>query len=108
MHCWWQTNLKRRIVQDIIKLVLSSDKNNSGDFSNLEIKIVALKVRMQLQEYGVEFDENKFYSLMNERPTVERAFEILNCLTAKEDDDPTNDEYNKMFKINENATALFQ
>jgi hypothetical protein len=58
---------------------------------------------MQLQEYGVEFDELKFYSLMNERPTVERAFEILKCLTAKEDD-----EYNEMFKINENATALFQ
>jgi hypothetical protein len=87
---------------------LSTDKNNSGDFGNIEIKIIALKVRMQLQEYGVEFDENKFYSLMHERPTVERAFEILKCLTAKEDDDPTNDEYNTMFKIDENATALFQ
>lgn len=103
-----RVNMKQRIVQDTMKIVMSTDKNNSGEFCKTEMKIVALKIRMQLSEYGVEFNEHKFYRLMSETPTVGRAMRLLKCLNPSDDDDPTNDEYADMFTITESATSFFK
>ncbi|EJK59801.1 hypothetical protein THAOC_19933 [Thalassiosira oceanica] len=86
-------NLRHRIMQDILRIVVMSDTNNDGVYNKVECKMLVLKIRMTLQEvraksltvscvsrhpqhnsynsrkYGVEFDENKA-SLLAVRPTL--------------------------------------
>ena len=104
-------NLKQRVVQDILKIVVLSDVNNDGMYNQLppgidaapnrtpntlgtfckvETKMLVLKIRVALQEYGIEFDENKFYALMKRNPTVTRTFSIVKRLLPVDDlDDET-------------------
>lgn len=102
-------NLRQKIVQDIIHIVIKSDVNNDQKFCKVESKMLALKIRIQLQEYGVEFDEMKFYKVMNKCPTVPRVIAIVQKLipglsedddsaAASDDDDEDNDTYN-MFRL---------
>jgi len=93
-------NLRQRIVQDVIKIVMMSDKNNDGRFSRVETKFLVLKLSMQLHEYGVSFDEEKFYRVMSVDPSVTRTLAIVRRLIppldgygdAFIDDDDDNDE----------------
>lgn len=73
-------NLRKKIVQDIIHIVIKSDINNDQRFCKVESKMLALKIRIQLQEYGVEFDEMKFYKVMNVCPTLPRVIAIVQKL----------------------------
>jgi len=102
-------NLRQKIVQDIIHIVIKSDVNNDQKFCKVESKMLALKIRIQLQEYGVEFDEMKFYKVMNKCPTVPRVIAIVQKLipglsedddsaAASDDDDEDSDTYN-MFRL---------
>lgn len=87
-------NLRQRIVQDIIKIVVMSDKNNDGRFSKVETKFLVLKLSLQLQEYGVEFDEEKFYRVMAVDPSVAQTLTIVKRLipSLSEDDESEEDE----------------
>ncbi|KAL3801438.1 hypothetical protein ACHAW5_001799 [Stephanodiscus triporus] len=115
-------NLRQRIVQDTLKIVMLSDRNNDGKFCKVELKMLTLKIRMQLSEYGVDFEEQKFYYLMSENPTVERAVHILKRLIPSnndeecedseeyedednEDEDEDGDLYD-IFFINESGTSM--
>ncbi len=73
-------NLKSKICQDIVRIVIKSDINNDQKFCKIESKMLALKIRIQLQEYGVEFDEMKFYRVMNANPTLSRVIAIVQKL----------------------------
>lgn len=73
-----------------------SDEDNSGDFCKAELKTLVLKIHMQLLEYGVEFDERKFYCLMSANPSVECALSIVKRLIPA-----TNDEENEYLKQSE-------
>jgi len=73
-------NLRHRIVQDIIQIVMSSDKNNDGKFCKVETKMLVLKISVQLQEYGVDFDEAKFYRVMSKDPSVAQTIKIVKRL----------------------------
>lgn len=109
-------NLRQRIVQDIIKIVMLSDKNNDGRFCKVETKMLVLKISLQLQEYGVEFDEAKFYRVMSVDPSVTRTLTIVKRLipslgddeddnsvsSGDDDDDLDNDAYD-MFHMTEGS-----
>ena len=79
---------------------MMSDKNNDGRFSRVETKFLVLKLSMQLHEYGVSFDEEKFYRVMSVDPSVTRTLAIVRRLIppldgygdAFIDDDDDNDE----------------
>lgn len=43
-------NLRRRIVQDILRIVVMSDIDNDGVYNKVECKMLVLKIRMTLQE----------------------------------------------------------
>jgi hypothetical protein len=64
-----------------------ADANNSGDFCKVELKMLVLKIRLQLSEYGVEFNEQKFYNLMSANPSVECALNIVKCLIPSNSDE---------------------
>ncbi len=103
-------NLRSKICQDIIHIVIKSDVNNDQKFCKVESKMLALKIRIQLQEYGVEFDEMKFYKVMNQNPTVSRVIAIVQKLipdvagddasaaSSDIDEDEDDDDYD-MFRL---------
>mmetsp|Transcript_27489 Transcript_27489/g.46722 ORF Transcript_27489/g.46722 Transcript_27489/m.46722 type:complete len:395 (-) Transcript_27489:367-1551(-) len=103
-------NLRSKIVQDIIHIVIKSDVNNDQKFCKVESKMLALKIRIQLQEYGVEFDEMKFYKVMNVNPTVPGVIAIVQKLipgvmrddesaaSSGDDEDEDSDDYD-MFRL---------
>ena len=48
----------------MLRIVLQSDANRDGKFCKVETKMLVLKIKLHLSEYGVEFDEHKFYKVM--------------------------------------------
>ncbi|KAL7548786.1 hypothetical protein ACHAWF_012044 [Thalassiosira exigua] len=81
----------RLLVQDIMRIVMLSDTDNNGMFSKVETKMLVLKISLALQEYGVEFEEDKFYHVMQHDPSVVGTLDTLKGLvpsmTSFEDDD---------------------
>ncbi|KAL3785592.1 hypothetical protein ACHAWO_006173 [Cyclotella atomus] len=88
-------NLRKRVVQDIIKIVIDSDKDNDMRISKVESKMMLLKIRIQLQEYGVDFDEAKFYKVLSVNPCVSRIISLIRKLVPNlefESERPSDDE----------------
>merc|ERR1712194_559195 len=73
-------NLRHRIVQDVLKIVVTTDQDKDGRFSKVDTKMMVLKMHLQLQGYGVEFDEEKFYKVMNKDPTIADTIQIVKNL----------------------------
>lgn len=73
-------HMRERIVQDVLKIVLSSDRDNDGVFSKQETKMLFLKINMQLQEDGVQLDQEKFLKVMSKNPTVAQTIKIVQHL----------------------------
>lgn len=51
--------MRQRIGQDILSIVMKSDRNNDNRIDRNEAKTLALRIRIALQEYGVDFDSEK-------------------------------------------------
>lgn len=80
-----QDNLRKRIVQDIIHIVVKSDKDNDQKIDKQEAKELALKIRLQLQEYDVEFDSQKFIKVIAKDPSVPGVIAIVQKLLPAEE-----------------------
>mmetsp|Transcript_6468 Transcript_6468/g.14640 ORF Transcript_6468/g.14640 Transcript_6468/m.14640 type:complete len:359 (+) Transcript_6468:328-1404(+) len=82
-----QDNLRQRIVQDVMRIVVMCDTNNDGVFNKVETKMLVLKIRMTLQEYGVEFDEHKFMTLVMRNPRVTTMLGTVKKLLHTDEED---------------------
>eukprot|EP00804_Cyclotella_cryptica_P013839 CCRYP_018172-RB/>CCRYP_018172-RB protein AED:0.13 eAED:0.13 QI:186/1/1/1/0.66/0.71/7/94/375 len=92
-------NLRKRVIQDIVKIVVDCDKDNDMRINKVEAKMLALKIRIQLQEYGVDFDEARFYKVLSVNPSVPRIISIVQKLCphyvqhmAIQQDEPSTDD----------------
>lgn len=92
---FWQDNLRQRIVQDIIGIVVKSDRDNDQTIDKSEAKTLALRIRMSLQEYGVVFDADKFLKAIGDDATVPGVIAVVQKLLPAEkkrgDGDDTSD-----------------
>lgn len=77
-------NLRQRIVQDMITIVVKSDKDNDQQIDRVEAKTLALRIRLSLQEYGVVFDTDKFLKAIGENATVNGVITIVQKLLPSE------------------------
>jgi hypothetical protein len=91
-HLCQQDNLRRRIAQDVVRIVISSDTDGDGSISRNEAKGLSLKIKLQLETYGVEFDMDKFLKVVGMSPTVAKVIAIAQRLLPSEDDVKNNDE----------------
>lgn len=84
-----RANLRQRIVQDIIAIVVKSDRDNDNSIDKSEAKTLALRIRLSLQEYGVVFDIEKFLKAIGDGPTVQSVIGIVQKLlpSNKEEED---------------------
>jgi len=87
-------NLRQRIVQDIITIVMKSDRDNDLTIDKSEAKTLALRIRLSLQEYGVEFDSEKFLKAIGSKPSVPSVIAIVQKLlpSNKEKKEEGNDD----------------
>lgn len=85
-------NLRSRIVQDIITIVVKSDKDNDQTIDKSEAKTLALRIRLSLQEYGVQFDSDKFLKAIGNNPSVPGVIAIVQKLLPKPSGDDDDDE----------------
>lgn len=91
-------NLRQRIVQDIISIVVKSDRDNDSTIDKKEAKTLALRIRLSLQEYGVVFDSEKFLKVIGDTPSVPSVIAIVQKLlpsgkkeVEESDDDESDD-----------------
>mmetsp|Transcript_11004 Transcript_11004/g.17783 ORF Transcript_11004/g.17783 Transcript_11004/m.17783 type:complete len:196 (+) Transcript_11004:674-1261(+) len=88
-------NLRQRIVQDIIAIVVKSDTDNDNSIDRSEAKTLALRIRLSLQEYGVVFDTQKFMKAIGDKPTVQKVIgmvqKLFPAIKQKKDDDDDSD-----------------
>lgn len=78
-------NLRQRIVQDIITIVVKSDRDNDQTIDRSEAKTLALRIRLSLQEYGVEFNSEKFLKAIGSNATVQGVIAIVQKLLPQEE-----------------------
>lgn len=102
-----RTNLQQRIVQDIITIVLKSDKNNNSTIDRFESKILALRIRLQLQEYGVEFDAAKFMIAIRKDPSATGVMNLAMKLLGRVDGDGGSDDANEQTKDDGDIFDIF-
>jgi hypothetical protein len=104
-----QDNLRQRIVQDIITIVVKSDRNNDQSIDRFEAKTLALQIRLTLQEYGVEFDCEKFLMAIRHNPSASGVMAIAQKLLKSgtgdqsEDSEDDDDFYEMMFYTSDEA-----
>jgi len=94
-------NLRRRILQDIISIVVKSDRDNDETIDRREAVTLALRIRVSLQEYGVSFDSDKFLQVIGRGTTVPAVIGLVQKLlpmenkrkdAAEEGDDDASDD----------------
>jgi len=74
-------NLRQRIVQDILGIVVRSDRNNSGVLSEKDVTLLFIKVKVHLGAYGVEIDEQKYRKVMGNGASVAQTLKIARRLS---------------------------
>lgn len=102
-------NLRQRIVQDVLKIVLDSDRDGDSVFSPKETNLLFLKMDTQLKQDGILLDEEKFRRVISKNPTVTEVFRIVQRLVPSlnegDDDglDPEEEEDYDMFRVADNG-----
>lgn len=64
---------------------MRSDKDNDQKIDKQEAKQLALKIRLQLQEYDVDFDSDKFLKVIGKDPSVPGVISIVQKLLPDDD-----------------------
>lgn len=63
-------NLRHKVIQDVIRITVTSDRHNTQRIDRVEAKLLALKICVQLESYAITFDEDKFLQAVALNPTL--------------------------------------
>jgi len=58
------------VIQDVTGIVINIDKGSSERIDRVEAKLLALKINVKLEAYGITFDEEKFCQAVALNPTL--------------------------------------
>lgn len=109
-----QDNLRRRIVQDVIRIVVSSDRDGDNSISRQEAKALSLQIHIQLETYKVEFDCEKFIKVIGLNPTLAKVISIVQKLMPsdneeeedKNEDDLNDDDYDMFYIVEDDHGSI--
>jgi len=103
-------NLRHRIAQDVIRIVVNSDRDGDNSISRTEAKTLSLQIKLQLETYGVEFDVDKFIKVVGSSPTVSSVIAIVQKLLLPteegENGDEEEDDVYDMFHVQDDMASL--
>lgn len=71
--------------QDMIRIVMKSDKHNDQIINEEEANLLALRTRFQLHVYGVELNSDKFLRFKGSNSSTVKLIEIA-CMLLQPDD----------------------
>merc|ERR1739845_16969 len=63
-------NVRQKVVQDVIEVAIGSGKGTNHRFDTVEIKLLALKITVKLEAYGILLNEDKFIKAVTRNPTT--------------------------------------
>jgi hypothetical protein len=87
--------------------VLKSDKDNDLIINKSEASTLALRIRVQLQEYGVEFDSEKFERAVGKEPSIPGVIAIVQRLLQPNKEIDVHDESEHNEELETEDDALF-
>eukprot|EP00956_Cyclotella_meneghiniana_P022789 scaffold43448_cov51-Cyclotella_meneghiniana.AAC.11 len=96
-------NLRHRIAQDVIRIVVNSDRDGDGSISRKEAISLSLQIKVQLDTYGVQFDVNKFIKVVETTPSVSSIIAIVQKLLEGGNGDDEEDDMHDMFHIQDDV-----
>jgi hypothetical protein len=65
-----KSNLRRAFVTEMTKVILRSDKDNDMKIDLQESRVLALRLKVQLQPHGIDLDSNKFQRMIEEDNSI--------------------------------------
>ena len=72
---------------------MRTDQDNNNRFDRVEAKILALKIKIKLEVYGILFDEAKFLEAISLNPSLSGALAVVKKLLPREyQDNDMNDD----------------
>ncbi len=77
---------------DVISIVVRSDRNNDMTIDRVEAKLLALKITVKLEVYGIVFDEEKFLHAVSLRPSLHGIISVVKKLLPRENEEETVEE----------------
>lgn len=79
-------NLRQKVIQDVVGIILRSEKQSRHRMDRVEAKLLALKITVKLESYGITFDEDKFLQAVALNPTLWGVAGTVRKLLAQEED----------------------
>lgn len=89
--------LRQAVVQAVVKIVIQSDLDKSGIISKKEAQILAARLEISLQVYGIVFDTKKFLKVVGLSPSLPSVMRIVKRLLPDEDEDQQHPERQSEF-----------
>ena len=77
-------NIRQVVLQDVVKLVLQSDLNRDGTINKREANILAKRLAISLEIYGIVFDTEKFHRAVGLSPSICGVLTIVRRLLPDE------------------------
>lgn len=78
--------MRQVVLQDVVKIVLQSDRDHDGMISKKEADILETRLLMSMQIYGIVFDTVKFHRAVGLSPSLCGVMTIVKRLLPDEDD----------------------
>ena len=78
-------NLRQAVLQDVVKMVVRADLDRDNQLSRKEANILATRLALQLEVYGIVFDADKFHRAVGLSPSLGGALKIVKRLLPDED-----------------------
>jgi len=79
--------LRQAVVQDVVKIVIQSDLDKSGIINKKEAQVLAVRLEISLQMYGIVFDTEKFLKVVGLSPSLPSVMRIVKRLLPNEGED---------------------
>eukprot|EP00581_Thalassiosira_minuscula_P005595 CAMPEP_0183738978 /NCGR_PEP_ID=MMETSP0737-20130205/55912_1 /TAXON_ID=385413 /ORGANISM="Thalassiosira miniscula, Strain CCMP1093" /LENGTH=329 /DNA_ID=CAMNT_0025973639 /DNA_START=78 /DNA_END=1067 /DNA_ORIENTATION=+ len=80
---YMRENLRQKVVEDVLGIILTSEKANNQEIDKVEAKLLALKITVKLEAYGITFDEDKFLRAVAMHPTLWGAAQTVQKLLPR-------------------------
>eukprot|EP01082_Thalassiosira_pseudonana_P003675 g2863.t1 g2863 contig12:940887-942046(+) len=90
-------NLRQKVLQDVISIVVRTDRDNTQRIDKVEAKLLALKITVKLEVYGIFFDQDKFLMAVALNPTLAGVICTIRKLMPEVDENgnPCDDQSSK-------------
>jgi hypothetical protein len=63
-------NLRQKVIEDILGIVTRHESSNTMRVDKVEAQLLALKIQVKLEGYGVSFNEDKFLQAVALNPSI--------------------------------------